>query len=73
MANKDLEITKQTMMLKLMADVFGSDAKTVAQVLKSVSNEQSDALIDLVMDSQNQESLNNAVDLFNEAKSNLNL
>lgn len=77
MAEKEVEInkeiSKETMMLKLMADVFGAEAKIVAQVLKSIPDAQSDALIDLVMNSDSQEQLDNAVELFNDAKNQLGL
>ena len=69
---ENTNVTKETMMLKLMSDVFNADAKTVATVLKSMPNAQSDALIDLVMESDSQESLNNAVDLFQEALIKIN-
>lgn len=69
---ENTNVTKETMMLKLMSDVFNADAKTVATVLKSMPDAQSDALIDLVMESDSQESLNNAVDLFQEALIKIN-
>ena len=69
---ENTNVTKETMMLKLMSDVFNADAKTVATVLKSMPDDQSNALIDLVMDSDSQEALNNAVDLFQEALIRMN-
>ena len=69
---ENTNVTKETMMLKLMSDGFNADAKTVATVLKSMPDAQSDALIDLVMESDSQESLNNAVDLFQEALIKIN-
>lgn len=73
MAEINANITKETMMLKLMSDVFKSDAKTVATVLKSISDADSDALIDAVMESDSQEVLDKAVAKFTQYVKDLNL
>jgi len=73
MAELNTKVTKETMMLKLMGDVFESDAKTVATVLKSISDADSDALIDAVMESDSQEALDKAVAKFNQYLKDLNL
>jgi len=73
MAEINANVTKETMMLKLMSDVFKSDAKTVATVLKSIPDAESDALIEAVMESTTQEALDEAVTKFTQYVKDLNL
>jgi len=73
MAEINANVTKETMMLKLMSDVFKSDAKTVATVLKSIPDAESDALIEAVMESTTQEALDEAVVKFTQYVKDLNL
>jgi len=73
MAEKIVNVTPETIMLKLMSEVFESDAKTVATVLKSIPDAESDALIDAVMESDSQEVLDEAVAKFNQYLKDLNL
>jgi len=73
MAEINANVTKETMMLKLMSDVFKSDAKTVATVLKSIPDAESDALIEAVLESTSQEALDEAVAKFTQYVKDLNL
>jgi len=73
MAEINANVTKETMMLKLMSDVFKSDAKTVATVLKSIPDAESDALIEAVLESTSQEALDEAVTKFTQYVKDLNL
>ena len=69
---ENTDVTKESKMLLLMAEVFNAEAETVAKVLKSMPDSKSDELINLVMESPSDERLNLAINLFQEALIKIN-